>query len=215
MSDSAGLPPESQKETHDFHGFTAPDNAPGQVESVAAKSDLDQWIAERIEAKPVWMALYLELMDEQGSKPAKERWDWRKCLYVAWRCAPSTLRWPTTLEELAAFMGLRNTATIRHWRLKDPNLEQTIASLRVRLVDQHVSDLLQASINCALNDAEKGFSDRKLLLEIAGVYKAKSVQEVTGKNGDAIRIDIAYAEDDYSDTPAATGMAAGSDADGQ
>jgi len=188
MTDKAGLPPDSVNETHDFHGFTAPANTPGQAESVAAKSDLDRWIAERIEAKPVWMALYLDLMEEQGGKPVKERWDWRKCLYVAWRCAPSTMRWPTTLEELAAFMGLRNTATIRHWRIKDPNLEQTIASLRVRLVDQHVSDLLLASINCALNDAEKGFQDRKLLLEIAGVYKPKSSQEVTGPGGTDLRI---------------------------
>lgn len=171
-------------ETHDFHGFTAPSGAPGQAASLASKAALDGWIAGQGGAKPIWLALYQEVMAEQGAKAVEERWDWRKCLYVAWRCAPAKTRWPQTLDELASFMGLRNTATIRHWRLKDARIEERIKTLRVQLVDEHVSDLINASLNCALNDAEKGHQDRKMLLEIAGVYKPKAQADVSVTNTD-------------------------------
>ncbi len=188
-----GLSPDdaASNETHDFHGFTAPADAPGQAASIASKAAFDAWVeAQAKETEPgraVWMPLYQELLDEQAGKAKEERWDWRKCLYVAWRCAPATLRWPATVDELARFMGLRNTATIRHWRLKDPTIEQRIADLRVYLVDRHVSDLLFASIDCALHQAEKGFQDRKMLLEIANVYKPKTTQEITGPDGGPVR----------------------------
>lgn len=190
---TVGLSPDdaAPNETHDFHGFTAPPDAPGQAASVASKTALDAWAEEQAkETEPgraVWMPLYQELLDEQTGKPQSARWDWRKCLYVAWRCAPATLRWPLTVDELARFMGLRNTATIRHWRLKDPTIEQRIADLRVYLVDRHVSDLLFASLDCALHQAEKGFQDRKMLLEIANVYKPKTTQEITGADGGPVR----------------------------
>lgn len=192
-TEPAGLSPDdaSPNETHDFHGFTAPPTAPGQGDSIASKAALDAWVdaqaKETETGRAVWLPLYQELIDEQADKPKTERWDWRKCLYVAWRCAPATLRWPVTVDELARFLGLRNTATIRHWRQKDPTIEQRIADLRVYLVDRHVSDLLFASIDCALHQAEKGHQDRKMLLEIAGVYKPKVSQEITGADGGPVR----------------------------
>lgn len=146
---------------------------------MATKTALDDWLGQQGE-RPIWLALYQEVLAEQGVKPTGERWDWRKCLYVAWRCAPAKARWPATLDELASFMGLRNTATIRHWRLKDSRIEERIKTLRVALVDEHVSDLIAASIDCALNDAEKGHQDRKMLLEIAGIYKPRQISQVEG-----------------------------------
>jgi len=186
--DTVGLPPDdaAPNETHDFHGFTASADAPGQAVSIASKAAFDGWVGEQKE-KPSWLALYQEVFAEQGAKPAGERWDWRKCLYVAWRCAPAKTRWPAKLDELASFMGLRNTATIRHWRTKDTSIEERIKTGRVQLVDDHVTDLLEAAVNCALNDAEKGHQDRKMLLEIAGVYKSKTTHELTGANGGPVR----------------------------
>ncbi|MBK8772688.1 MAG: hypothetical protein IPM06_19985 [Rhizobiales bacterium] len=170
-----------EEETHDFHafaGFTAPGGAPGQDVSHARKRDLDGWLAAHANP-PAWLALYDDLLFEQSDRPKEERWDWRKCLYVAWRCLPAKLRWPANLAELASFMGLTNTATIRHWKIKDPTIERRIADLRVRLVDEHVSDLLQAAVDCGIGDGYQGHQDRKMLLEIAGIYRNK--QEIAGE----------------------------------
>ena len=170
-----------EEETHDFHafeGFTAPDGAPGQDVSHTHKRGLDAWLGTQKE-QPAWQALYDDLLQEQNDRPKEERWDWRKCLYVAWRCLPARLRWPANLAELASFMGLTNTATIRHWKIKDPAIEKRIADLRVRLVDEHVSDLLQAAVDCGIGDGPQGHQDRKMLLEIAGIYRNK--QEIAGE----------------------------------
>lgn len=170
---NGGLTPaDSVSETHDFHdfhaldggdGFTAPANAPGQAVSRMSKAELDAWIVAQ-EAPPAWLDLYDELL-------AEGRWDWRKCLYVAWSCLPTRLRWPGTVAELADLMGLRNTATIRHWRRNDETIEKAIRDNRVHLVHDHVGDLLQASIDCAVTDGPQGHQDRKMLLEVAGIYR--------------------------------------------
>lgn len=196
---NVGLTPDdiAKKGTHDFHGFTAAEAAPGQAASMASKRTLDGWVSEQKE-KPGWLALYQELLAEQGTKATSDRWDWRKCLYVAWRCVPARARWPATLDELASFMGLRNTATIRHWRLKDGSIEERIKTLRVQLVDEHVSDLLQAALDCALGD-EKGHQDRKMLLEIAGVYRQKVSQEVGGPGGAPLKMYTVMANPDMWD----------------
>jgi hypothetical protein len=159
-------------------GFTAPANAPGQDVSRACKEALDGWLRQQ-EALPAWHSVYENLLAER-TETKRPRWDWRKALFIAWSCLPNSKRSPKTLAELADMMGLGDTATIRHWRAKDPEIDKRIQELPAQLVTTHVADILDASLLTALNGEEKGFQDRKLLLEIAGVYKSRQVQEVTG-----------------------------------
>lgn len=183
--DVGGLAPaDSVSETHDFHaleGFTAPPNAPGQEISRMSKAELDAWLVQQAQP-PAWLNLYDELL-------ADGKWDWRKCLYVAWSCLPARLRWPATVAELADLMGLKNTATIRHWRRNDRTIEQEIRERRVGLVHDHVGELLQAAIDCAVGDGPQGHQDRKMLLEVAGIYRPQK-QQIDHTGGDAAEISI-------------------------
>ena len=195
MSRSGGglAPADSVSETHDFHalsegdGFTVSANVPGQAVSRMSKAELDAWIVGQ-ESPPAWLNLYDELL-------ADGKWDWRKCLYVAWSCLPTRLRWPGTVAELADLMGLKNTATIRHWRRNDQTIEQEIRERRVGLVHDHVGELLQAAIDCAVGDGKDGHQDRKMLLEVAGIYRPPK-QQVESTSNDALRIVVSY-----EDTP--------------
>jgi hypothetical protein len=173
--------PATESETHDFHafeGFTAPPAAPGQDLSRERKAALDVWL-RTLPQPPDWQVLYDDLLAERTDK-GRPRWDWRKALFIAWSCAPSSKRYPKKLAGLADMMGLTDTATIRHWRQKDPEIDRRIRELPAQLVANHVTDILDAALFSALRLDEKGFQDRKLLLEIANVYKPRQVQELTG-----------------------------------
>jgi hypothetical protein len=184
-------------------GFTAPASAPGQAESHAAKAALDAWLAT-LEVVPAWHSLYADLLLElkpgkRRVSPNNMRWDWRKALFIAWSCLPARKRSPATLKELADLMGLTDPSTIRHWRAKDPEIDERIRALPVQLVTEHIADLLDAALAVALEREEKGFQDRKLLLEMAGAYKPRQVQELTGADDSDIRIRVVYGQ--RSDDP--------------
>lgn len=170
-----------EPDTRDFSGFTAPWALPGQDVSRASKAALDIWL-ESLAERPPWYGRYVELMHERD-EAGRARWDWRKALYIAWAALPARLRTPATITELADLLGLNNTGSIRHWRAKDPEIDRRIAEVRVRLVGDAVSDLLQASIDNGLNGGPQGHPDRKMLLEIAGVYRPKQTQEISGPDG--------------------------------
>lgn len=190
-----------EPDTRDFSGFTAPWALPGQDVSRASKAALDIWL-ESLAERPPWYGRYVELMLERDDA-GRARWDWRKALYIAWAALPARLRTPATITELADLLGLNNTGSIRHWRAKDAEIDRRIAEVRVRLVGDAVSDLLQASIDNGLNGGPQGHPDRKMLLEIAGVYRPKQTQEITGAEGDRLRIQIEYADDPIDSTETA------------
>jgi hypothetical protein len=175
--------PVPEGETHDFHafeGFTAPPTLPGQDVSRERKAILDAWL-RTLPEPPAWQSLYEDLLAERtADRKTRPRWDWRKALYIAWSCVPRSQRWPKSLAGLADLMGLTDTATIRHWRQKDFEIDRRIRELPAQLVSNHVADILDAALFTALRQDEKGFQDRKLLLEIANVYKPRQVQELTG-----------------------------------
>ncbi len=53
--------------------------------------------------------------------------------------------------------------------IKDERLALRIKKSATELVMGRVGDIINASINCAVNSGPRGFADRKMLLEMAGV----------------------------------------------
>ena len=164
----------------DDTGFTAPVEAPGQPESRAGKARLDALLAGA-EVKAEWQELYEDLLhervdvvDAQGRPTGrtKPRWDWRKALYIAWSCAPRDKRWPRFERELASLLGLSNTSTIRHWREKDPEIDERIRSLPAAMLLDHVADVMAALVEVAKQPDPKAHQDRKMFLEITGNYQS-------------------------------------------
>jgi hypothetical protein len=178
-------------------GFTAPFNAPGQAESRASKRALDGWVDER-STKPAWYDLYHALMAERDEL-GKARWDWRKALYIAWASLPVRLREPRTQEELAInFLGLTNDRTIRDWKAKDEEINDRIAEGPKRLLLDRIADIMDVSIQVATDPTPQATPERRMLLEIAGIYKPKEGREISGPEGRPMetRVEIAYEAQD-------------------
>ena len=198
-------------------GFTAPKNAPGQAVSRASKDRLEEILAARQQrpeptwevatAEPVpWEALYRDLLEERDAD-GKLRWDWRKALYIAWNCIPTTKRWPKYEYELATdFLGLTNTRTIREWKRKDPEIEARISEGPKRLLLGHVADVLEALVKVATDADAKAHQDRKLFLEMTGQYKPAGKMELTGEGGGPIDVrDVGELSDEELERIAAGG----------
>ena len=205
-------------------GFVLPANVPGQLESREALSRLEATLEARrakpepslVVAKPEpslvvatpepveWEAFWRDLMDERTEK-GKRRWDWRKALYIAWHCVPTSKRWPKHKYELMDMLGV-NDATARKWRQTDPEIDERIASGPKALLGGHVADVLESLVTVAKMADPKAHQDRKLFLEMTEQYKPKGAVEVTGEDGEPMQsetiIRIAYAEkesDDHAD----------------
>lgn len=155
----------------DNSGFTAPPNAPGQAVSHATKAQLDDWLWLQTE-QPTWRSLYEQLLQER-TEHGKPRWDWRKALYIAWRCVPPALREPRYESELATRLGLTNTRTIRQWREKDPEIDKRVAELPRQMLMDHVSAVMSALVIVASDADPKSHPDRKMFLEMVGEYKPR------------------------------------------
>lgn len=183
-------------ENSEIAGFTAPFNAPGQAESRASKSALDDWTAE-LSTKPAWYDLYQDLLAEK-TEDGKARWDWRKALFIAWSSLPTKLRQPSTQAELATdYLGLRNDRTIRDWKAKDAGIEERIADGPKRMLLSRLADIMDASIQVAIDPIPQATPERRMLLEIAGVYKPKEGREISGPDGKPIDVrDVGELSDD-------------------
>jgi len=112
-------------------------------------------------------------------------WKWRQALYVAWARLPAEGRWPTTQAELAEVMGLRSDRTIRRWREKNPGIDLLVSQGIAGRVSARTAEVLEAAFRSATEEGYRGHNDRRMLLEIDGVYKPKAdVTLVGGVNAD-------------------------------
>jgi len=178
-------------------GFLLPENVPGQASSREYKARLDSLLEAR-RAKPElqlqeaakepapWEEFWRDLMEERD-KDGKRRWDWRKALYIAWHCVPTSKRWPKHKYELMDLLGV-NDATARKWRQGDPEIDERIASGPKALLAGHVANVLDALVTVATKAEAQSHQDRKLFLELAGVYKPKGELALEGLFG-SIEID--------------------------
>ena len=170
--------------------FPASAATPGQKESREARSLLETWLAEHREQPPRWLGLWQELseervpvvgrdgepvLNERGEARTARRWDWRKALFIAWSALPRSQRNPKTLDGLVDLLGLANAGTIRHWRAKDPGIDERIAELPRKLLMGHVADVYEAMVSVATSPDPRAYQDRRLFLELTGEYAPKGI----------------------------------------
>lgn len=163
-------------------GFTASPALPGQAESKASKAALGTWLGEQQRqgaAPPPWLELYDDLLEERGPD-GKQRWDWRKALFIAWSCVPRGQRAPKTLTELASILGVR-PSTVRKWRLHEPEIVERISQGPRRMLLEHVADVYAALVEVATQADPRAFQDRRLFLEMTGDYRPSASVALDGR----------------------------------
>ncbi|MGD9726280.1 MAG: hypothetical protein AB7R40_22260 [Nitrospiraceae bacterium] len=138
------------------------------------------------EREPVLDEAEQPMLDKHGRPKTRLVRDWRKAAYEAWSSLPASLRRPKTLTELADQLGLRNTATIRHWRRKDPQLETRFKERLTGRLLEYAPDVMMALVAVAADADPKAHQDRKLYLEMTGLYKPKQTIEATGAEGEPL-----------------------------
>lgn len=189
MSDDEIRPPDddpTRSEMPDEDGaFPASENTPGQAESRSAYKHMEELLDEQIRRKesPSWWQDYLELR--------AEGWDWRKAVYIAWAASPAQVgqmpRWPETQEKLAReVLGLSSDRVISKWKQKHPELQLRIEQLAASPILKNLREIVDAMVTLAKTPDHNTFNDRRMALEIAGIYKPKQRQELTGANGGVI-----------------------------
>jgi len=58
--------------------------------------------------------------------------------------------------------------------MKNSEYVKKVHELTLNMIKGRIADVIQASLECALNDKYKGFADRKMLLEMSGMYRQSS-----------------------------------------
>lgn len=194
-------------------GFTAAANAPGQMESRESKVAFEGLLeggssgdVARDEGVSALREAYFRQV-EMGNNEGK--WDWRKQAYIAWACVPKSKRWPRTEQEFASLIGLSNTATIRKWKINDPEIGERIAALPKALLANHVADVLEAMVTVASDPIPQATAERKLFLEIAGVYNPKGSIDMKGLMGTVTLDEVLDDEEQAKVEAMMRGLAAG------
>lgn len=195
-------------------GFTASPNVPGQSTSREHKPLFEAWLNGLLERRSPdgdddqlrrfyeeFKLLYEELLDEReavldadgnpertktGKVKTRLARDWRKAAYEAWSSLPASMRQPKTITELADQLGLSSASTIRHWRRNDPEIETRFKVRLTQRLLEYSPDVLMAMVAVASEPDSKGHQDRKLFLEMTGMYQSKTKTEVTGEDGESL-----------------------------
>lgn len=155
------------------HEHLSADEIRGRAEKALAalsalkveETDIDT--GEVTQREPRWMELYRRLRDEG--------WHWRVAAYIAWAAQPKKYRWPDTQEDLAkSCLGLTSDRAIATWRKRNPAIDEYITMLQSSIIFDHLPDAYNAMVEVATNEDYKGYQDRKLMFEMAGVYTPSS-----------------------------------------
>lgn len=159
-----------------------------EVEGQEARDDPRGEAVRRLfeaRADVAWMEDYWRLRDDG--------WDWRQAVYIAWRAQPTDGRWPKTQGELATqVLGLTSDRAIRNWKAKNPAIEEAISSLLVNSLLSARADVLDALKGVAASHKAAAHRDRRMYLEMVGLYEPKS----TVKLGPTSEDDLAGLSDE-------------------
>lgn len=101
-------------------------------------------------------------------------WGWRKASYIAWQSIPRNYRRPETMQEFASVIGLSSTKAIREWRTQNPAIDLAVAKMAQALVWERIPDAVEALMESASNAGYKHAPDRRVALEMAGLYVPRS-----------------------------------------
>lgn len=150
-----------------------------------AKKTEQQLAAERdaTAAKLRFRSLWLDMrqhVEEKGYGHQTNRA--RLAAYVVWYNTPKELRPVRFQNELALMLGMRDDENFRKWRSQYPDLfdDDAVRSSIKSLILEHIPDVIMASIDCATHGGSQGHQDRKMLAEIAEVYKPRQISQVEG-----------------------------------
>lgn len=100
--------------------------------------------------------------------------------FAVWYNTPKRLRFPASQIELARLLGFTSEAVFRKWRDRYPTLfaDERIRNTVRRVIMEHLPDVVDASLACAIGGGPQGYQDRKLLMEISKLYKPSSETDV-------------------------------------
>lgn len=192
--------------------FPASELTPGQAQSRSAYARVREWVDGLNTEDSQALDLPKVLLDHKpgtgilNKKPSwldeynilrAEKWTWRKAMYIAWAASPTVNRWPTNQFELARrVLGLKSDRTIRKWRENDPRIDERVAKLQIESTWLHRMDVMDAMTAVAMTIDPKAHPDRRMYLEIAGIYKPKGQLALTNPAGGPVQFEQT---DDYED----------------
>lgn len=168
------------KRTRRETAFPAPKQTPGQSQS---RESFEQF--EQHHEACGWWADYAHLRNEGFT--------WRVAVYIAWASSPLKQRWPTTLKELATqVLGLRSDKVIYKWRKLNPEIDQRVEAFRAEPLLRYRSDVLHALVDVASTADPSAHNDRKLFLEMSGLYTPRSQTVLTGANDGPVGVSVEH-----------------------
>lgn len=107
-----------------------------------------------------------ELLRSQG-------WYYVDAAYIAWKSLPKKLRFPETVEALANVIGV-TASTLNKRRQKNPLIdEEANKALLSGSLLQQMDGVIDALMESAADPSYKHHADRKLALEMGGLYTPK------------------------------------------
>jgi hypothetical protein len=170
----------TKRKTDAKTAFPAPEQTPGQPKSREA---FDAF--ESHHESCGWWADYTHLRNEGFT--------WRVAAYIAWASSPLQRRWPATLKELATtVLGLKSDKVIYKWRKINPQIEQRVEAFRAEPLLRYRSDVLHALVDVASTPDPSAHNDRKLFLEMSGLYTPKAQTVLTGANDGPVGVSVAH-----------------------
>lgn len=127
-------------------------------------------VFEQLLAGVEWGADYLALLDEG--------WYWRDAAYIAWKSLPKKIRQPQTYSDFCEQVGISvRGMTDRRNRNKAIDARAAKGVVAFGLFDR-IDDVMEALVESASDPNYKAHPDRKLFLEMAGVYVPKQAVDV-------------------------------------
>lgn len=132
-----------------------------------------------------WGVNFIALLDEG--------WYWRDAAYIVWASLPRALRVPATKGELAALLGITPQALSQR-TTKNPAIQKRALTFTLRMLHDDIGSVVEALVISASDPSYKHAPDRKLALEIAGLYTPR--QQIDLANTTATKDDHQFDEAD-------------------
>lgn len=156
-----------------------------------ARATWEQWLEEgeadeeQNDLRRRYRSLYVDMLDVLRERYGAKQFLYQLAAYVVWWQQPRALRQPRFAVELAQLLGMRDDDNFRKWRRQYADLFAEEGQQRVvlSLVGEYLPDVMWASVRSAIDDGAQGFQDRKMQLELAGLYKPTVRQEISGGLG--------------------------------
>ena len=107
--------------------------------------------------------LYLQILNEG--------WYWRDGAWIAWNLFPKNLRHPKTKKELCNILGIGRQQMSRRVSANPAIKARILKGMVVTTILDAIKPVLEQSIHIAKSQGRDGFNDRRMLLEMAKLYK--------------------------------------------